>query len=171
MIDNNDDTIDSRDVINELDELQSELDSLTETVSECEDEVTTCEDTLNELQSEDEQQDDDSITDAEQELTDAQAELEGAQTELNCFDMDVYTVLKEFAKEFEDYASDYMYGAQAIRESYWEDYAGELVHDLGDLPDNLPAYIEDNINWKGVAEDLLVDYSAIDFDGVTYYVR
>lgn len=68
-------------------------------------------------------------------------------------------------------ASDWQYGVTLIRDSYFQEYAEELVKDIGDLPDNLPAYIENNINWEGVAEDIQQDYFSVDFDGVTYWVR
>lgn len=81
------------------------------------------------------------------------------------------SALREFAKEFEDHAPDYHYGEVAIRESYFEVYARQTLEDCGMIPSNLPGFIENNIDWSGVAEDMLVDYSEIDFDGVTYYVR
>ena len=58
-----------------------------------------------------------------------------------------------------------------IRETYFETYARDMVIDCGYLPENLPDFISSNINWEGVADDLLVDYSESDFDGVTYLYR
>lgn len=80
-------------------------------------------------------------------------------------------VLQRLADDAEGYAEGWRYGVALIRESYFTDYARELIEDCGNLPRDLPAYIENNINWDGVAEDLLADYTAVDFDGVTYYVR
>lgn len=68
-------------------------------------------------------------------------------------------------------AEDWQYGVTLIRDSYFQEYAEELVKDIGDLPSNLPWYIESNIDWKGVAEDIQQDYFNVDFDGVTYWVR
>jgi len=79
--------------------------------------------------------------------------------------------LKALADEAAGYASDWHYGATLIRESYFTNYCRDLVQDIGDLPRELPAYIEDNIDWDGVADDLQVDYTSVDFDGITYYVR
>ena len=40
-----------------------------------------------------------------------------------------------------------------------EDFARELITDIGYLPDDMPALIEDNIDWRGIAADLFMyDY-------------
>lgn len=59
--------------------------------------------------------------------------------------------------------------AQLIRESYFTEAMRELVSDIGDLPKDVPGYLV--IDWEATAENLKVDYTAVDFDGVTYYVR
>lgn len=56
-----------------------------------------------------------------------------------------------------------------IREDYFEEYCEELVSDIGDLPREIPSYIE--IDWKATAENIKVDYFSVDFDGVTYWTR
>jgi len=68
---------------------------------------------------------------------------------------------------------DYVFENQEtlIRESEINDYLIEMVHDIGDLPKELPSYIESNINWDGVVEDLLQDYSEVEIDGTTFYYR
>lgn len=73
--------------------------------------------------------------------------------------------------ELEGYAPDWRHGATLIRRSYFVDYCKELVNDIGDLPKGLPGYIENNINWDGVAYDLEADYTTGDYDGVEYLVR
>lgn len=74
-------------------------------------------------------------------------------------------------EELEDYAPDWNHGTTLIRDSYFTEYCKDLVNDIGDLPRDLPSYIESNINWDGVAEDLKVDYTSGEFDGVEYWVR
>lgn len=68
-------------------------------------------------------------------------------------------------------SSEWGYGVTLIEEDDFEDYCIELLEDIGDLPENLPSYISNNINWSGVAQDLKVDYSEVDFRGVTYLFR
>lgn len=61
------------------------------------------------------------------------------------------------------------YPLTLIRDSYFEDYAQELVQDIGDMPNGLPSYIV--IDWEATARSIRMDYSSIDFDGVTYWYR
>lgn len=56
-----------------------------------------------------------------------------------------------------------------IRESYFTEYAMDLLSDIGDLPRDIPWYIE--IDQDATANNLLVDYSSIEIDGITYYYR
>lgn len=58
-----------------------------------------------------------------------------------------------------------------ISVDHFTDYCKELVSDLGYLPDNLPAFIESNIDWDGVADDLKADYSTVTLDGEEYLHR
>jgi hypothetical protein len=63
------------------------------------------------------------------------------------------------------------YPVTLINESYFADYCNELLIDCGDLPRDLPFYIESNIDWDGVAQDLKVDYSEVTYNEETYYYR
>lgn len=56
-----------------------------------------------------------------------------------------------------------------IRDSAFTEYAQGLVEDIGDLPRNLPSYIE--IDWEATARNLQADYSTVEYDGVTYWYR
>ena len=58
-----------------------------------------------------------------------------------------------------------------IHEDYFVEYCREMLDDIGDLPKALPWYIENNIDWNGVAEDLKVDYIEVDFAGENYLIR
>lgn len=79
-------------------------------------------------------------------------------------------MLTDLAEECEGY-SEWEHGETLIRDSYFTAYAEELVHDCADLPKDLPDYIARNIDWKGVADDLKVDYTMVDFGGVDYWIR
>lgn len=58
-----------------------------------------------------------------------------------------------------------------ISEDTFEDYAQELVSDLGLIPEGLSDLISSNIDWAGVAQDLRSDYSSVTLDGVEYLHR
>jgi hypothetical protein len=103
------------------------------------------------------------------ELADAQGEAEKKWD--NTEEGEELEALTALQDELEGYAPDWKYGTTLIRDSYFEEYCKELVKDIGDLPNNLPSYIESNINWDGVADDLKVDYTSAEWDGVTYWVR
>jgi hypothetical protein len=79
------------------------------------------------------------------------------------------TALKALQAEAEGYCPDWTYGATLIRDSYFTEYARELVSDIGDLPKEIPHYIE--IDWEATARNIRMDYTAVEFDGVTYWVR
>lgn len=74
-----------------------------------------------------------------------------------------------FRDEASQYSPDWRYGATLIHENYFTDYCRELVSDIGDLPRNIPDYIE--IDWQATADNIRADYTAVDFNGDTYYVR
>ena len=56
-----------------------------------------------------------------------------------------------------------------IRDDYFIDYTEELLKDCGDLPQNIPHYIE--IDWQATANNILVDYASVEIDGTTYWYR
>lgn len=78
--------------------------------------------------------------------------------------------LRELAKEAEGYAADWTYGEALIRDSYFEDYARELADDIGALPKE-QSWPCQHIDWEAAAEALKQDYTSVEFDGVTYWIR
>ena len=67
--------------------------------------------------------------------------------------------------------SEWEYGLFLVDEDDFQEYCEDLVSDIGDLPKDLPSYISNNIDWEGVAEDLKVDYSEVEFRGTNYLYR
>lgn len=61
------------------------------------------------------------------------------------------------------------YPLTLIRDSYFVDYCEELVSDIGDLPREIPPYIA--IDWEKTADNLRIDYSFVEYDGVEYLYR
>jgi hypothetical protein len=89
---------------------------------------------------------------------------------LDEIDADELKVLRALADEGSDYAPDWEWGATLIRDTYFEDYARDLAEDIGAISkDNVwPATC---INWERASEELKMDYSEIEFGGVTYWIR
>ena len=62
------------------------------------------------------------------------------------------------------------YPVTLIRDSYFKEYAQELAEDIGAIPDNAtwPCRC---IDWDRAARELRMDYSAVEYGGVTYWTR
>jgi len=133
---NTDSTIDSRDVIAHIAELESELEDLLNGFHDAQDCVE---------------------NNRSQEAIAAMPELEELAT------------LQKLAEEVEQCADGWQYGATLINVGYFAKYCEELVKDIGDLPAVIPDYLV--IDWDATADNLKADYTEIDFDGTTFYVR
>jgi hypothetical protein len=62
------------------------------------------------------------------------------------------------------------YPGTLIRDSYFEDYAQELADDIGAI-NSEARWPNDCIDWQRAARELQMDYSSVEFDGVTYWTR
>jgi len=101
-------------------------------------------------------------------LTDESLNTEDFQQQFD----DEYTTINEInTLEDEISSSEWEYGLFLVDEDDFQEYCEELVSDIGDLPTDLPSYIANNIDWEGVAEDLKVDYSEVEFRSTTYLYR
>lgn len=78
--------------------------------------------------------------------------------------------LEALASEAEGYCSDWKYGETLIRDSYFRDYAMQLAEDIGAMKDNAQ-WPHTCIDWDQAARELQMDYTAVEFDGVTYWTR
>ncbi|MGI9493142.1 MAG: hypothetical protein ACR2QF_12150 [Geminicoccaceae bacterium] len=78
--------------------------------------------------------------------------------------------LKALADETSNYAEDWDHGAALIRDSYFEQYAEQLADDIGAVNSNA-SWPNNHIDWESAANELKIDYTAVEFDGVTYWVR
>jgi len=146
-ISNADDVIDSRDVIERLEELEAERESLAEAVEEY---------VIGEEEDDEELQ---RIKDARQEL----AEWEESYA-------DELRDLKALAEEAEGYAEGWHHGEQLIRDSYFTEYAQELAEDIGAI-DRKAEWPNTCSDWEQAASELRMDYTAVEFGGVTYWIR
>ena len=109
-----------------------------------------------------------------EDMTDTFEDIRFEEEEIESWKDGWYTELEviEAINEVEnEVGNEWEYGVTLIEEDDFEEYAQELVEDIGDLPSNLPSYISSNIDWSGVAEDLKADYSEVDYQGKTYLFR
>lgn len=62
------------------------------------------------------------------------------------------------------------YPVTLIRDSYFKDYAMELAEDIGAInPD--AAWPANCIDWDRAARELQMDYTSVDYSGITYWYR
>jgi len=95
-------------------------------------------------------------------------EKQTAQEELNVWDAENLEEL-EALRELKDEVSEWDDGNTLIPEEDWIDYVQELLIDTGDLPRNIPWYIE--IDWDRTAFNIAQDYGEVDYLGTTYFYR
>lgn len=78
--------------------------------------------------------------------------------------------LIELAEQASGYAADWQYGETLIRDSYFETYAQELAEGIGAIdPD--AGWPNGYIDWERAARELQMDYTSVEFDGETYWIR
>lgn len=83
---------------------------------------------------------------------------------------DELKALQALAKEAANYAPDWEHGEALIRESYFVEYAEQLAEDIGAINRDAP-WPQSHIDWEAAARELRIDYTDVDFDGVTYLIR
>jgi hypothetical protein len=143
-ISSSDDIIDSRDVIKRIEELESDLES---------------------------QHDDDkeagltNVTDFDEWLGDT------AENDDHLYQDEARELLslRALAEQCEGYG-DWRHGETLIRDSYFQTYAEQFADDIGAIDRNANWPIS-CIDWKKAAEELQMDYTSVEFDGVTYWMR
>ncbi len=102
--------------------------------------------------------------------TDIEAAVEDKEEHLDMSDeKEELVILKALVEQCEGYG-DWQYGATLIRDSYFEQYAKELAEDIGHIQSDC-VWPCTCIAWTKAAEELQMDYTSIDFDGVEYWMR
>ncbi len=81
--------------------------------------------------------------------------------------VDELAALEALESEASGYAGDWRYGAQLIRDDYFETAMDEMLEDIGDMPKDLPGYLTITVNYDALKQD----YTSVEFSGVTYWVR
>jgi len=147
-ISNSEDVIDSRDVIARIEELEEEKSEFI----------------LNESNIDEEK------SPSWEDVADANAEAESKWDETD--EGQELKTLLAFAEQVENYSRDWKYGAILIRDSYFDaDWAENEMVECGYLNNDLPYILRSNINFEGIKDDLQMDYTSVEFDGVTYWIR
>ena len=159
QISNTEDTIDSRDIIARIEELEGVESILRDSIDECQDAY-------------DFHDSDD--TQSTPEFHDLEEARKALADWLECEDAAELKALKAVAAECENY-SDWEYGEQLIRRSYFVQYITDLIDDCYEMPKEINSgswpYRHITIDYEAAADDAEQDYSSVDFDGVEYLIR
>lgn len=181
------DIIDSRDIIKRFEELDAERDTNLETLAEHKERITELEalKEKDDFQGNENAGPDDEIW--TEKLADELVRLKGATwtavidplapdgteyAESPDWDEDTvieWAKLKAINDEGEGYG-DWRHGETLIRDSYFEKYAQELAEDIGVIKPDLN-WPYDCIDWEKAADQLKQDYSSIEIEGDTYWMR
>lgn len=159
-IDNSQDYIDVRDVIERFEELRDEYDALATEVDEAREAN---------LAAVDHSASQDTVT----ETAETQVAAEKAMDDWDETDEgQEYNRLKSLLDELSGSGGDHQwrgdwYPVSLIRDSHFNDAMDELLEDTGDLPRDLPSYLTITVDYDA----LQMDYSSVEFDGVTYWYR
>jgi hypothetical protein len=78
-------------------------------------------------------------------------------------------ILLELQEQCEGYC-DWRDGATLVRDTYAQQYAQQLAEDIGAIPSDL-SWPCTCIDWEDATDELLQDYTSVDYDGVAYWVR
>ncbi|MEQ6332992.1 hypothetical protein [Sphingobium sp. MK2] len=165
--DNSEDTLDSRDIVARIDELEEQRGDLESELEEAQDAL---QDAATELL------DADPIAqhngpDPSGELAAAIDKARAALAEWDASDeAEELKTLKAFRDELTDYCDDWSHGVTLIRDSYFKEYAEQLADDIGAINGDAKWPVN-CIDWEKAARELQMDYTSGEFDGVTYWAR
>ena len=90
---------------------------------------------------------------------------------------DVVDRIKELENELETLrkvtleATNWVGSEDLIRKDYFKKYCQDLCYEIGAIPEDIPDYVSNHIDWEGVANELKYNYAEVDFDGVVYFIR
>lgn len=166
-ISNTDDTIDSRDVIARIEELESELETLTDAVDEAREGLTEAQASAESVFGDTSEANQDAC---DKHLEEAREALASAESDLADWEgEEELKTLKALADQCEG-CGDWGHGETLIRDSYFQEYAEQLADDIGAIDRNA-RWPVNCIDWEKAARELQYDYTEVDFGGESYWIR
>lgn len=154
-----DDTIDSRDVIARIEELDAERQALEDATDEAREayDYHNSEDT------------------EEGPEWDVLQEAIKAQVDWNeSAEADEWNALKRLADQCE-HVSDWTHGETLINDDYFTKYIENLIDDCYEMPKEMNSgnwpYRHMTMDYEAAAEEAKADYEEVDFDGTTFFIR
>ena len=170
-ISNSEDYLDVRDIIERFEELEEEREGLASNVEEAKEAEAAAEIFYNEL--------DEPTEEAKEEAQGtwdyAQVETSDARKALEEWDddyKDELDTLGNLLSELCGNGGDHQwkgdwYPVTLIRDSYFEESMDDMLEDIGAMPKDIPCYLTITVDYDA----LKMDYTSVEFDGVTYWYR
>lgn len=87
------------------------------------------------------------------------------------YDQVELSTLLPLAEQGDDCSPEWEDGATLIRYDYFPRYAREFAEGISEMDYPNAVWPLNCIDWRKAAEELQKDYTAIDFNGVTYWIR
>ena len=160
-ISNSQDVIDSRDVIARIEELRGGLEFLIEAFKDAEEDGR--EEALKNLN---EWLEEELDSEEAENFTGTQEDFEEWGKSSDALEL---LSLEKLAEEAEG-SPDWRYGKSLIRDSYFTEYAEQFAEDIGADSRNMARPCT-YIDWDAAADALKQDYTEVDFDGISYFLR
>ena len=166
-VDNSQDILDSRDIIERIEELESELSQHIENTAEHFDD----EDIRDDIYRGKFEPSDIRNMHTLIPLAKRESVIESLDDwiEWEASEFEELEALRKLVSEAEG-SPDWEYGEILIRDSYFKTYAQDLAEDCGLLSDS-QTWPGRCIDWWKAAEELQMDYFSVDFAGVEYWIR
>lgn len=163
---NSDDIVDSRSIIERIEELEEEREELVMFLAEALDEFEEHAAQPYDEATAEQIEDDAKLIVLEGQILDRRAMLKEWDEDSDGVEL---KELKELAADCSDY-SDWKHGVTLIRDSYFKEYAQEFADDIGAI-DKDAGWPNDCIDWERAARELQMDYTSVEWGGVTYWYR
>jgi hypothetical protein len=167
-----DNVIDSRDLIAREEELREEYNDLKEAVDYAFNELKVFQETPPDSTDESEVVEDynNEVDTLSQELADANVSIGEWENDY----LDEFEMLIDIISQGED-SPDWNYGETLIHENYFTAYIEELVNDCYEMPKEFTEgkwpWNHASIDWESAADEAKQDYTTIDSNRETYYIR
>ena len=109
------------------------------------------------------------IDDKLEEISTKELEIQECEFEYNRYSEELVE-LEELKEEVSNNSDEgFEYGIQLIHENEIDDYLHEILVECGYIPKDLPSWIE--IDWQATYDNMKQDYSELELNGSTFYVR
>lgn len=109
-----------------------------------------------------------------EEMTESFEDIRFEEEEIQSWKQDFEDELKEI-EEIDDVenelGSEFEYGVTLVDVDDFEDYCEELMEEFGYINKDTPQLIKNNIDYKGIAEDMKWNYIEVDYQGNSYLGR